>query len=109
MLLSTAGVCSSGIAAVTVGGAPAAPPHVFNGTALVLDYGALPAPSAAAAAATDSDVSTAADSLAVHITFASAAPPPPPRHAAPSAAGRRARGGPDDVPAGAALRLRASR
>jgi hypothetical protein len=41
----------------------------FNATAIVLTYTAMPAPSAAATAATDSDISTAADDVDVVITF----------------------------------------
>lgn len=82
IFVSASGVRSSGIAAVEVNGASLRAPHVFNATSLSLSFAALPVASAAAIAATDSDVSTAADELHLVITYKTKAPPstpsPPP-------------------------------
>ena len=73
--ISCSGVRSSGIQSVTVNGSVPSQAHpfvTFNATAAVFAYDALPVPSAAAAAATDSDVSSASDALLVKITFKTA-------------------------------------
>jgi hypothetical protein len=80
--LSSEGVRSAGIAAVTVNGTAVAA-AAFNDTALVLGFAAMPAPSAAALAATGSDVSVASDPVSVHFTF-KAAPVAPRASAEPA-------------------------
>ena len=67
LFISAVGVRSSGIAAVTVNGAALKPPHRFNATSLALEFAAMPKATAAAAAAVESDISTAADRVAVQI------------------------------------------
>ena len=103
LFISAVGVRSSGIAAVAVNGAALKPPHRFNATSLTLEFAAMPKPTAAAAAAVESDISTAVDRIAVQITYTTkAAPAPSPAPApapAPTASG---------VPADYALRLAAS-
>jgi hypothetical protein len=77
LFISTVGVRSSGIASVTINGTAITPTsakgHRFNGTALMLDYASMPTASKAAEAAVASDISTAADAIALHITFKSTA------------------------------------
>jgi hypothetical protein len=68
LYISTSGVRSSGIAIVTVAG-KALPPGAFNTTAVTLQFAAMPPASPAATAAIDSDVSIAADSIDVVISF----------------------------------------
>ena len=63
IFMSASGVRSSGIASVEINGKAMVPPHGFNASALTLEFGALPAATAAATAATDSDVSTASDEV----------------------------------------------
>lgn len=107
IFISASGVRSSGIVAVELTGAPLKAPHVFNATSLSLSFAALPVASAAASAATESDVSTAADELHVLITYKTKGPlpspptPPPPLQppAPPQTTG---------VPAGFLMRLSAA-
>jgi hypothetical protein len=54
---------------VIAGGNPLGAPHHFNSTTLTLQWTGLPALSAAAAAAIDSDVLTSADNISLRITF----------------------------------------
>jgi hypothetical protein len=68
-LISSSGVRSSGIASVELGGKPLSAPHGFNATVVTLRFAGLPALSAAAVLAVDSDVRTAADNLTLHIVF----------------------------------------
>ena len=68
---------SSGIAAVAVNGAALKPPHRFNATSLTLEFAAMPKATAAAAAAVESDISTAADRVAVQIAYTTKAAPAP--------------------------------
>ena len=70
--VTTSGVRSSGIAAVTVDGMSLTAPHAFNATAVTLDFAAMPAPSAAAAASVNSTFRTAATAVTVAITFRTA-------------------------------------
>ena len=63
------GICSSGIASVTLNGVPLKPPHGVNATAVVLNYAAMPVPSAAAAASVISDLTTASDAVVLSIAF----------------------------------------
>ena len=81
--VETRGVRSSGIAKVELDGAPLAPPHAFDATSVTLDFGGLPAPSAAAAASVNSTFRTASTTVALVITFATQ---PHARTAAPVAA-----------------------
>lgn len=73
LFISSEGVRSSGIGAVTLNGTALGQPHTFNSTTLVLDFGAMPPASAAAIAAIDSDVSIAATAVFIHIIFKDAA------------------------------------
>ena len=93
LFVSSSGVPSSGIAAVLINGTAAAAPHTVSPAAVVLSFGAMPPPSATAAAAVDSDVSTASDPISVEIRFKEqravrqpATAPPPMPHAAAAAA-----------------------
>ena len=94
IFLSTAGVTSSGVAALTINGAPAPAGHTFNATSATLSYASLPTPTAASLASVGSSVTTASTRVDLQITFKTksmpaAQPrpqqqqqqPPPPQHA----------------------------
>ena len=68
LLLSASGVRSSGVAAVSLGGT-AHPAVSFNDSTITLRYSAMPEASPEAAAAVESDVSIAADTISIHVTF----------------------------------------
>ena len=88
LMLSVSGVRSSGIASATVNGAAVkAGHHSITDAQLLLQYAEMPPPSAAAAAGTDSDVSTAGDVIAVTIQFKT---PTPKRGSAPKKGPTRA-------------------
>jgi hypothetical protein len=101
IFISASGVRSSGIASAELNGQAI---HTFNATSLTLDFAALPVASAAATAATESDVSTAADDLHLVMTYKSKAlPPSPPSPPLPPPPPT-----PTGVPAGFAMRLSAA-
>lgn len=75
LYVSTSGLPTSGIASATLNGtAIVAPLGTVNATTIALHYLDMPLASPAAAASVTSDISTAADSLGLHITFRQAAP-----------------------------------
>lgn len=105
--INATGVRSSGITGATINGEPLQAPHHLNASVLTLVFAALPPASAAAHAATVSDVSTASTPLYLAIAYKDVAPPlppaPPPSPAPPPAP----RPSPS-IPAGFAMRLSAA-
>lgn len=95
IFLSTSGVTSSGVASLSINGAPAPAGHAFNATSATLSFASLPTPSAASVAAVGSSVATASTRVDLKITFKTAA-------AAGAAAGAPMRAHAAAVDAGAA-------